>query len=436
MPSGRTKGKRRKRNKSSPLIENSPKKSKSQKSDITNDISIRESDHDKTSNKDSDTESLYTSQSQPLFEVFETPTTSGPSVAIDPANISLPPSPVSPNMSSQDYIHQHDMSQDMSQGTGFDTQPPPMNHINHMSPMNLMNGMMAYQQSVMPGHPVQGHPGHPGIPIPSTGAIPGLSKSDILEIATFVKSMLQEEISLQVQQKVDKATESLKTELSNVKKELQQTKSDLNTLKKDNESLRNDVNTLQFKQDEAEQYSRRMCLRISGICETKHEDVTKKVLEFAKKVNSKICEADIDRAHRVGPSRTNIVENAADDEHGLFDEATTSDGDSTSNETRGREIIIKFTNSSARLDLLQCRSVLRDRKMKNVFINEDLTPARKKLAFECRRIKRIKDSKINKTWIYAGYPHIVDTAGNKVKITCLADLDAYEEKQAAEPMNT
>ena len=99
MPSGRTKGKRRKRNKSSPLIENSPKKSKSQKSDITNDISIRESDHDITSNKDSDTESLYTSQSQPLFEVFETPTTSGPSVAIDPANISLPPSPVSPNMS-------------------------------------------------------------------------------------------------------------------------------------------------------------------------------------------------------------------------------------------------------------------------------------------------------------------------------------------------
>ena len=319
----------------------------------------------------------------------------------------------------------------MSQGSGFDTQPPPMHHLNQMNPMN---GMMGYHQSVMPGHPVPGHPGHPGIPVSSTGAMLGLSKHDILETATLVKSMLQEEISIQVQQKVDKATQSLKSELSNVKKELAQTQSDLSTLKKDNESLRNDVNALQIKQDDAEQYSRRMCLRISGISETKHEDVTKKVLEFAKKLNSKISESDIDRAHRVGPARTNVAEDASDDEHGLFNHAPTPNDDSTLSETRGREIIIKFTNSSARLDLLRCRSVLRDKNMKNVFINEDLTPARKKLAFECRRIKRNKDSKISKTWIYAGYPHIADTAGKKVKITCLSDLDAYEVGQGAEPL--
>ena len=61
-----------------------------------------------------------------------------------------------------------------------------------------------------------------------------------------------------------------------------------------------------------------------------------------------------------------------------------------------REIIIKFTNSSARLNLLQGRAVLRTNNMKGVFISEDLTPARKKLAFECRRIKPKPNSGIKK----------------------------------------
>ena len=202
-------------------------------------------------------------------------------------------------------------------------------------------------------------------------------------------------------------------------------------MRADHETLRTEVVALQNKQDETEQYSRRMCLRISGIKETKNEDVTLKVLEFAKAVNAKIMPADIDRAHRVGPSSTVIN----DDELGVFDDGTTGDH-SEQREARGREIIIKFTNSSARLNLLKGRSVLRDRNMKSFFINEDLTPTRKKLAFECRRIKRIKNSKINKTWIYAGYPHILDTAGNKIRITCLSDLEVYDVKQGAQPMNT
>ena len=86
MPSGRTKGRRRKRNKSSPLVENSPKKPKSLisqnshkshiDSDITNDISIKESDHEAAANQGSDTDTLFTPQSQSLFDVFETPATS------------------------------------------------------------------------------------------------------------------------------------------------------------------------------------------------------------------------------------------------------------------------------------------------------------------------------------------------------------------------
>ena len=45
-----------------------------------------------------------------------------------------------------------------------------------------------------------------------------------------------------------------------------------------------------------------MCLRISGIPESTNEDVTKKVLDFAKEVHSTMSLGDIDRAHRVGAS--------------------------------------------------------------------------------------------------------------------------------------
>ena len=73
-----------------------------------------------------------------------------------------------------------------------------------------------------------------------------------------------------------------------------------------------------------------------------------------------------------------------------------------------------------------------------MYINEDLTPARKKLAYECRKLKRMRESKVKKTWIYAGYPHILDKSGNKVKITCMSDLDDYREERPAppQPMST
>ena len=142
----------------------------------------------------------------------------------------------------------------------------------------------------------------------------------------------------------------------------------------------------------------------------------RRCLDFAKTVNSNITSVDTDRAHRVGRIMTNNV----------------ADESSSHISPKGGEIIIKFTNSSARLNLLQGRSVLHDKKVKNVYLNEDLTPTRNQLAFECRRIKK---SKIEKTWTYAGYPHILDT----VKIVCLSDLKMYDPddmKAGAQPMST
>ena len=94
---------------------------------------------------------------------------------------------------------------------------------------------------------------------------------------------------------------------------------------------------------------------------------------------------------------------------------------------RDREIIIKFTNSAARIRHLRGRAKLWEDRVKNVFINEDLTPSRKMLAYECRKIQRINNSNIKKTWLYAGYPHILDGSGKKLNVTCISDLDSSGE---------
>ena len=420
MPNSRTRSRRWKRNKSSPLVENSPNKSKPQKRVIVNDSNIRESDRESITDLEPDTDTLSQVQPQSLLNLLETPELSE---QLNPENINLPVTPPSPKMQDgQDYVQPSQQPQDLSQGSGFDTHPPIINPV---------MGMMSYQQSPMSGHAFQGH---------SAGPQPAVTELDLIKIATIVKSMLQQEISDQVQQKVDDVTKSLKTELTRVNNELVKTQSDLSELRSDHESLKNEVTALKSKQDDTEQYSRRMCLRISGIRETRHEDVMQKVLDFANSINTHITPADIDRAHRVGPPRTNNTNINEDDvEHGVFADGTSSEHSgehSAQSESKGREIIIKFTNSSARLNLLKGRSVLRERNMKNIFINEDLTPTWKLLAFECRRIKRIKNSNIRKTWIYAGFPHILDTAGNKLRITCLSDLEVYEVKQVPQPMNT
>ncbi|MEW8544979.1 MAG: hypothetical protein AB2693_15750 [Candidatus Thiodiazotropha sp.] len=272
-------------------------------------------------------------------------------------------------------------------------QPSMMNPVLFSPSMSMATPQHQQHLLAFPG-PVQHPPMH---------AMPGLTDQDFIRIAQLVKTMLHDEINQIVDLKVSSATAALQTELDDVKARCAR--------------LADEVTLLKSKHDDIEQYSRRMCLRISGIDESENEDVNKLVLEFAARVGANIGPGDIDRAHRIGKIRNN-------------------DTNSGARSPRKHEIIIKFTNSSARLSLLRGRAKLREQNVRNIFINEDLTPTRNELAFECRRIMRIRTSKIKKTWVYAGYPHILDDSGRKLRITCLADLDNYQVTDTAQPMNT
>ena len=233
---------------------------------------------------------------------------------------------------------------------------------------------------------------------------PGLSESDVFRIASVMKQMLTSEIEKLVKERVERETADLKTAI--------------NSLQAENLKLIDNVSkmevTLATKVDDLEQYSRRSCLRIAGIEEKENEDTSELVLELADRLNIDVRPEDIEVSHRVGPirRRQNANVDGADDLEMMVE----------SQPSKSREIIIRFRNRNARLALLKGRAVLR-KKREKTYINEDLTQARKALAFQCRQLKR--DNKIQKTWVYNGNINITDNNGKNVKISHISELVKY-----------
>ncbi|MEW8548473.1 MAG: hypothetical protein AB2693_33640 [Candidatus Thiodiazotropha sp.] len=277
--------------------------------------------------------------------------------------------------------------------------------------LRFMSGQPILDQNVMqPGTPIQFHPqqmlNFPS-PIqtpsqmqphqvqasqysqmPNMHNMPGsscLSDGDILRIVNQLKLSLKAEIEKLVEAQVSLALAPIKQELV---------------------SLKEDIKSLIVKNDDLEQYSRRTCLRISGIKESRNEDVSQIVLNLANRIGAGIGPTEVDRAHRVGKLRGN-------------DGADSANGEIRG---RGREIIVKFTNYSARLKFLKGRAVLRNENA-NIFINEDLTKVRKTLAYECRRLKKARG--IKNTWVYDGSVYIEDLRDQRIRVSCVDELAVF-----------
>ena len=254
------------------------------------------------------------------------------------------------------------------------TPPPPASQFYSQSTM-IDNGVLVN----FPQQMLQLSGQMPQMPPPPP---PKLSDEEIVRIAQQMKNIIREDIDKLVEERVASAVEPLKKEISELKSTIC--------------SLQSDIKSVISKNDELEQYSRRACLRISGIKESENENVTDLVFDLADRIGADIRPADIDRAHRVGRMRD------------------------TNDANHGREIIVKFNNSEARLQVLKGRSKLREQRAK-IFINEDRTKVRKTLAYECRQLK--KKRLIVNTWVYAGNVYIQTLNGAKRQISCLSDID-------------
>ena len=266
----------------------------------------------------------------------------------------------------------------------------PMSNVPNLQPVHQMvlGGMSSPMIPMTPMNQMQGSGIFtPGPPMQNT-----LTEDDILKVALKVKSLMITEINELINLKVEEATSYLRKDINSLRSENAQLKDDLNKLEK---KCTTDIDAL-------EQYSRRSCLRIGGIPEIDNESTDKIVLDLANKLKANVNVHDIDRSHRVGRPR----------EHQM----------GSTDPPKPREIIVKFSNTKARLELLKARSTLRKSKDK-VYINEDLTSLRNELAFKCRALRRA--GKIKKVWIYNGNVFINQNNDKRVQVSCESDLKPY-----------
>ena len=411
----RRRGKRN-RNKSSPQVDNSPKKHRSQIDDSKLCDTLTETEEQdgriervdladsavdsiaftkKTTETDieSDTKMISAFSDEPIADSSMDTTISAADTSESSVNGD---SQVIPSTPYVDQAHQQ-----LNLHSAMPTPPPP----SFTSQQPIMDPVLCMQQvPQMNLHPQMLQLANQMPIIPQAN---GLSDADIMRVALQIKVILREEIEDLVNARVELAIQPLQNELTSVRAELSSVKSEL-------KNLQEIVKQVTTKTDDLEQYSRRSCLRIAGIAEEQGEDVLKIVMDLANRVEADIRPGDIDRAHRVGKPRT-MGQNGGS--YGNTNAARAQ---------RGREIIVKFQSHTARLNFLRGRAKLRDARAK-IFITEDLTKLRNSLAFECRQLKR--DKLITKTWIYGGNVYINDLNNTKLCITSQSDLDPYKARR-------
>lgn len=174
----------------------------------------------------------------------------------------------------------------------------------------------------------------------------------------------------------------------------------IQSLTKENENLKIRVQQLEKKADDLEQYSRRNSLRVSGLQYNENSDDPESLImdlvNEKLKLNPPLEDSEVDRCHRVG---------------------------------KKKDIIIKFTSYKARSAVIGLRSELRDLRNESistsgiystVYINEDLTQVKAKLAYQARVAKKAKS--ITDTWTYDGRVVIKDNNGTIKEITNENDL--------------
>ena len=175
---------------------------------------------------------------------------------------------------------------------------------------------------------------------------------------------------------------------------------DMKCLKDANQSLVKRVSHLESVCDEAEQYSRRLNLRISGLNETADENTEAKVLEVCKSLNADFKPRDIDRSHRVGRPPNNT------------------------HRPLTRPVIVRFTSYKARQAIFKGRSKLKTSQFRGVFLNEDLTKTRDNLLYQARRL--LKNRQLNGAWSYDGSILIKDLHNKVIRISSAQDLDPFK----------
>lgn len=167
-----------------------------------------------------------------------------------------------------------------------------------------------------------------------------------------------------------KKIDDANTSLEQHRKEMQEYSAKMDKLEAENMVLRKQITQLETRFEEVEQYTRKNCVEIQGIPKEKNEDVVDIVQKVGDMVGFKI--------------ETNMIDNC----HRLYSK---QDGSAPG-------IIVKFTRFLDKEEFLAKKRAKRELSTRymglksdiRIFVNESLSPARRKLHFLARGAKKEK----------------------------------------------
>ena len=168
-------------------------------------------------------------------------------------------------------------------------------------------------------------------------------------------------------------------------------------LENENQQLKKKLQIVESRLDSAEQYSRRNCVRISGIPESKDESVDNKVMSLADAINSGLFIEEIDRAHRIGKPKDPSLN------------------------IRPRDIIVKFVSYRSRQKIMKRKSQLKVNGYEGAYINEDLTKDRREVFFQARAL--VREKRVVSAWSSDGVILVKDKNQRVYRIESHADLE-------------
>ena len=171
--------------------------------------------------------------------------------------------------------------------------------------------------------------------------------------------------------------EQVREELQGLKEENALLKNQLKTSNSTVKSLQTKIHMLQSEMDSLEQYSRRSCLRITGLPEHEDPNTSEDIIALINgqtQLDPPLLPSEVDRAHRIGPR----------------------------NDNSPRNVIIKFRSYPSRKRVMDARKKLKPQgnNRQKVFINEDLTRERQKILYRLRMEKR--KGTISDCWTHDG----------------------------------
>ncbi len=124
-----------------------------------------------------------------------------------------------------------------------------------------------------------------------------LDADSIQAIAIAVKDTIFEQLQASMATLVESVVGGVMNDLSTRVDALEKTNS---TLRDEKEELLERIQSLERQADSAEQYSRRNCLRLSGVKEDADEVTDDVIMDIFKDMGAGVTLCDIDRSHRIG----------------------------------------------------------------------------------------------------------------------------------------